>query len=137
MLFAADFVRCKILVFGKLQVIAFSCFLVVNNLRVIQACSELHADNVLLLHPVVVNAKRKQTIVGCIKAQIAANQFVFRVIGMAVSPFEINGFTNWIEPIVVVFFVKDFEGVQCSFLNCSGAVGNRWHPDCAPYDNAS
>ncbi len=113
MAFAADFICGKILVPGKIQVEAFACFLMVNHFTRVFAVSELHAGDVLLLHTVVVYAKGKQVIVGRVKTQIAADQLVFCIIAMPVSPFEINGLTNGVEPIVVIFFVGDFEGVQC------------------------
>lgn len=121
--FAADFVRRKILVFGKSQVIALACFLMVNNFAPVQGSSELYAGDVLFLHAVVVNAKRKQAVVGGIKMRVAAYQLIFRVIAMAVCPFEISSFTDRIDPIVVVFFIEDFQGVQGN--NCLMVFGVR------------
>lgn len=109
MALAADLVRRIILVFGELQVVALSCLLMVNGLVRIQRRSELQAGNVLLLHAVVVDTKRKQAIIGGVKTLVAAYQLIFRVIRMAVGPFEVHGFTNWIEPIIVIFFIKDVE----------------------------
>jgi hypothetical protein len=48
---------------------------------------------------------------------------------MAVGPFEINGVRDWIDPIVRVCFVGDFEGHNYNLLiDC-----NSRYFKCAPY----
>ena len=123
--FAADLIGQKILVFGKRQVVAFACFFVVNHFIPVQGGSELHTGNILLLQAVRVDAKREQLIVGGIKAQAAADQFIFRLIAVPVGPFETGGFTDRVEPIVGVGFIRDFEGVQ-------GDDVSLWLPEFPP-----